>query len=121
MTALSAGAVVELSVLTYSLPVIYVAAFLPGLVGQTVKLCGDVAMQCDVRDWVRVRCSPSGRHQRGFTSAIHHVAAMTVPRRRSHAVLPVIGSVALPAGYRRRPGAAPAAAPIRSQLFATGG
>ncbi|HMS76101.1 MFS transporter [Gordonia sp. (in: high G+C Gram-positive bacteria)] len=123
VTALSAGAVVELSVLTYSLPVIYVAAFLLGLVGQTVKLCGDVAMQCDVRDWVRgqVFSVQDATFNVAYVCAIT-VAAMTVPDDGHTAVLPVIGSVLYLLGIVAVRVLHPAATPpIRSQLSATGG
>ncbi|MFT4127032.1 MAG: MFS transporter [Gordonia sp. (in: high G+C Gram-positive bacteria)] len=51
--ALALGAVFELTLLSFSLPVFCVAAFVLGLIGQTAKLNGDVAMQVDIGDTVR--------------------------------------------------------------------
>ena len=53
MTALALGAIAELLLLTFSVPVYCVTALILGLVGQTAKLCGDAAMQVDIGDTVR--------------------------------------------------------------------
>nr|WP_221247017.1 MFS transporter [Gordonia humi] len=51
--ALIGGAAAEALVGTLTSYTVLIAAVVLGLVGQTVKLCGDVAMQCDVPDSYR--------------------------------------------------------------------
>ncbi|MGV9826905.1 MULTISPECIES: MFS transporter [unclassified Gordonia (in: high G+C Gram-positive bacteria)] len=53
IAALSVGAVAELTLLSFSMPVFCAAAFVLGLIGQVTKLCGDAAMQVDIADEVR--------------------------------------------------------------------
>lgn len=94
VTSLVVGALVELCLLTYSLPVIYAAAIVLGLVGQTVKLCGDVAMQCDIRDWVRgqVFSVQDAIFNVAYVCAIT-VAALAIPSDGRTVVLPLVGTV----------------------------
>ncbi|MDT5072014.1 MAG: hypothetical protein QOH82_1334 [Mycobacterium sp.] len=51
--ALAAAAAIQLSAVGLDLPVMMACGFLLGAAGQTVKLCGDSAMQLDVDDALR--------------------------------------------------------------------
>ncbi|AFA75997.1 putative transporter, major facilitator superfamily [Gordonia polyisoprenivorans VH2] len=53
MLMLLLGALAQVLLLTFTIPGFCVAAVVLGLVGQTTKLCGDVAMQVDISDSVR--------------------------------------------------------------------
>lgn len=120
--SLIVGALIELCLLTYSLPVIYVAAVALGLVGQTVKLCGDVAMQCDVRDWVRgqVFSVQDATFNVAYVCAIT-AAALTVPDDGRTVVLPLVGTALYLLGIVAVRVLHPTAVPVRPQLPATTG
>lgn len=104
------------------MPVIYIAAVALGLVGQTVKLCGDVAMQCDIRDWVRgqVFSVQDATFNVAYVCAIT-VAALTVPGDGRTVLLPLVGTVLYLLGIVSVRMLHPAAVPVPPQLPATTG
>ncbi|WP_290852828.1 MFS transporter [Gordonia sp. (in: high G+C Gram-positive bacteria)] len=78
--ALLIGALAELGLLTLRPVPVLIAAAVVGLAGQTVKLCGDVAMQCDIFDTYRgqVFAVQDALFNTAFVAAIFF-AALFVP------------------------------------------
>lgn len=78
--ALLLGAFAELGLLTLQPIPVLIAAAVVGLAGQTVKLCGDVAMQCDIFDTYRgqVFAVQDALFNTAFVAAISF-AALFVP------------------------------------------
>lgn len=78
--ALLIGALAELGLLTLRPIPVLIAAAVVGLAGQTVKLCGDVAMQCDIFDTYRgqVFAVQDALFNTAFVAAIFF-AALFVP------------------------------------------
>lgn len=78
--ALVGGALAEALVGTLTAYTVLVGALILGLVGQTVKLCGDVAMQCDVPDSFRgqVFAVQDALFNSAFVAAMF-IAAFTIP------------------------------------------
>lgn len=94
VAALLVGALAELTLLTFHLPIICGAAFVLGLIGQTAKLCGDVAMQIDIADEVRgqVFSVQDAVFNIAYVGAVT-VAALVVPYDGHSLALPIIGTV----------------------------
>ncbi|WP_223205443.1 MFS transporter [Gordonia jinghuaiqii] len=94
LCALAAGAVAELTVLTFDFVVICGSAFVLGLIGQVAKLCGDVAMQVDVGDAVRgqVFSVQDAVFNIAYVCAVT-VAALAIPADGRATVLVVLGVV----------------------------
>ncbi|WP_238421953.1 MFS transporter [Gordonia sp. 'Campus'] len=92
--ALAAGAVAELTVLTFEFAVICGSAFVLGLIGQIAKLCGDLAMQVDVGDAVRgqVFSVQDAVFNIAYVGAVT-VAALAIPDDGRAAGLVVLGVV----------------------------
>ncbi|AUH67523.1 MULTISPECIES: MFS transporter [Gordonia] len=78
--ALLIGAFAELMLLSVRPVPVLIAALLVGLAGQTIKLCGDVAMQCDIDDSYRgqVFAVQDALFNTAFVAAIF-VAALVIP------------------------------------------
>ncbi|MBM7368746.1 MFS transporter [Gordonia hydrophobica] len=93
ISALIVGGFAELLLLTVRPVPVLVAAAVIGLAGQTVKLCGDVAMQCDVADSYRgqVFAVQDALFNTAFVAAIF-VAAVLVPQGGFSAGLVITGS-----------------------------
>lgn len=94
ITMLLLGAVAELILLTFTIPGFCAAAVILGLVGQTTKLCGDVAMQVDIGDSVRgqVFSAQDALFNIAYVVAMVITALVIVPDGRSVALV-VIGTV----------------------------
>ncbi|WP_143965937.1 MFS transporter [Gordonia zhaorongruii] len=99
VTLLCVGALAEILLWPLTASTVLVAALLLGLVGQTVKLCGDVAMQCDIPDSYRgqVFAVQDAVFNSAFVSAIF-VAALMIPADGFSVPLIVAGSVLYLAG-----------------------
>ncbi|MFW0793114.1 MFS transporter [Gordonia sp. CPCC 205515] len=94
VTALIIGAIAELALLSFQIAVICAAAFVLGLIGQTAKLCGDVAMQVDIADEVRgqVFSVQDAVFNIAYVGAVT-VAALVVPYDGHSLGLPILGTV----------------------------
>ncbi|MEP9415514.1 MFS transporter [Gordonia sp. VNQ95] len=94
IATLALGAAAELILLTFTVPGFCVAALLLGLVGQTTKLCGDVAMQVDIGDSVRgqVFSAQDALFNIAYVIAMVITALVIGPTGRSVALV-IIGSL----------------------------
>lgn len=94
VSALIVGGLAELLLLTVRPIPVLISAALIGVAGQTVKLCGDVAMQCDVPDSYRgqVFAVQDALFNTAFVGAIF-IAALAVPADGFSPVLVVAGSI----------------------------
>lgn len=94
MAALVVGAAAELTILSFNFAVICAAALVLGLVGQTAKLCGDVAMQVDIDDMVRgqVFSVQDAVFNIAYVGAVT-VAALAIPADGQATGLVVLGVV----------------------------
>lgn len=93
-SALILGVVAELMLLTVQAIPVLIAGALIGLAGQTVKLCGDVAMQCDVDDSFRgqVFAVQDAVFNTVFVAAIF-LAATVIPSTGFSVPLIVVGAI----------------------------
>ncbi|WOC12260.1 MFS transporter [Gordonia sp. MP11Mi] len=93
--ALVGGALAEALVGALTASAVLVAAVLLGLIGQIVKLCGDVAMQCDVPDSYRgqVFAVQDAVFNTAFVAAMF-VAAFAIPADGFSVPLIIAGAVA---------------------------
>lgn len=92
-SALALGAVAEFMLLTNKAAPVLIAAVLIGIAGQTVKLCGDVAMQCDIDDSFRgqVFAVQDAVFNTVFVAAIF-LAATVIPPTGFSVPLIIVGS-----------------------------
>ncbi|GAB19277.1 hypothetical protein GOEFS_079_00050 [Gordonia effusa NBRC 100432] len=121
LLAMAVGVIAQLALLGLQPVAVGIAAAVLGLVGQTAKLCGDVAMQLDITDTVRgqVFSVQDAVFNIAYVAAIT-VAAVTIPADGRSPLLIFVGAAlyvlgglatfALYRGIRHAPGhAAPAA------------
>ncbi|WP_051198344.1 MFS transporter [Gordonia shandongensis] len=124
VAALIGGAAAELVILTQRPIPVLLAAGVIGLAGQTVKLCGDVAMQCDVADSYRgqVFAVQDAVFNSLFVVAIFLVALVIPPDGLSVAVVVIGALVYLVAGVAVRAAGpradGPPPAPLRPESVA---
>lgn len=93
-TALVGGAVAEALVGTLTAYTVLIGAAILGLIGQIVKLCGDVAMQCDIPDSYRgqVFAVQDAIFNSAFVAAMF-IAAISIPADGFSVPLVVAGTV----------------------------
>ncbi|MFW0789939.1 MFS transporter [Gordonia sp. CPCC 205333] len=94
LLAMAVGVIAQLALLGLAPIAVGIAAAILGLVGQTAKLCGDVAMQLDITDTVRgqVFSVQDAVFNIAYVAAIT-IAALTIPDDGRSSLLIFFGAV----------------------------